>query len=167
MKSKKGQTVPTETLTLRGSIEVVLKNAFTGEEILHGKGDNVVLYSGRSWAMQKALTTANGTMTNNVVVGTGSTATAYTHTGPQAYFTYKTGTLNNTTQSGGTNVPYMQMLASWESTELNNVGFNSIWEFLLNNSTGSAGTYLCRYLSNTFINATTSNQLLITYTVSW
>ena len=161
---------PKDSIMLRGSIEVALRDAITGRDIQRTKGDNVVLYVGRSWLMQKIASTgmvSTVTINANVVIGTGSTATAATHTGPQAYFTYKTGTLNLTTQSGGTGVPVMQVLASWESTELTATGFNSIWEFLLNNSTGSAGTFLNRYLSNTFVNATTSNQLLVTYSVSF
>ena len=161
---------PCDIIGLRGSIEVALRDAKTGKDIQRSKGDNVVLYCGRSWLMQKIASTgmvSTVTINANVVIGTGSTATAATHTGPQGYLTYKVGTLNLTTQSGGTGVPVMQVLASWESTDLTATGFNSIWEFLLNNSTGSSGTFLNRYLSNTFINATTSNQLLVTYSVSF
>ena len=161
---------PQDVIGLRGSIEIALRDAFTGKDLIHSKGDNVVLYCGRSWLMQKIASTgmtSTVTINANVVIGTGSTATQATHTGPLAYYTYKTGTLNLTTQSAGAGVPVMAVLASWESTELTATQFNSIWEFLLNNSTGSAGTFLNRYLSNTFINATTSNQLLVTYSVSF
>ena len=158
---------------LRGGIEVMLKNAFTGEVILHGKGPNNVLYIGRNMLMTRAFTTASQTNTivPVIVIGTGSTATQATHTGPNGYFTFQTGGIAQTTQSGGTGQPIFQMTASWESTALNSTGFNSIWEFLLGFCTTSNSSsftpYLCRYLSNTFINATTSNQLLITYTVSF
>jgi hypothetical protein len=161
---------PRDFILMRGGIEVALKNAFTGEDIQRAKGDNVILYCGRSWLMQKIASTgmdSTVTMAANVVIGTGSAATQATHTGPQGYFTYKTGTLTLTTQSAGAGVPVMAIAASWESTELTATGFNSIWEFLLNNSTGSAGTFFNRYLSNTYINATTSNQLLVTYSVSF
>ena len=150
----------------------MLKNAFTGEPIIHEKGDNVVLYIGRNMLMTRALATASQTNTiwPTVVIGSGSTATQATHTGPQAYFTFKAGTINQTTQSAGAGQPIFNCVASWESTELNAAGFNSVREFLLgfHTTTGSAMTpYLCRYLSNADINATTSNQLLCTYTVSF
>lgn len=158
-----------DRLRLRGCLEFALKNAKTGEVIQSGKQENAILYAGRSWLMQKIASNLASTLTinANVVIGTGSAATAYTHTGPQGYFTYKAGTLNLTTQSGGTNVPVMQVRASWESTQLTATQFNSIWEILLNNSTGSSGTFFNRFVSGTFINATTSNQLLITYSVSF
>jgi hypothetical protein len=161
---------PSDIIALRGGIEVMLKDSLSGKVLQHSKGKNVVLYVGRSWLMQKIASTgmdSTVTMNANIVIGIGSTATALTHTGPASYLTYKTGTLSLTTASDGAAVPVMAVAASWESTELSVTGFNSIWEFLLNNSTGSAGTFLNRYLSNTFINATTSNQLLVTYTVSF
>jgi hypothetical protein len=161
---------PNDFIMLRGGIEVMLKDAKSGEILEHTKGDNVILYCGRSWLMQKIASTGMAstvTIGANVVIGTGSAATQATHVGPQGYFTYKTGTLSLTTQSLGGGVPVMAVAASWESTELTATGFNSIWEFLLNNSTGSSGTFFNRYLSNTFINATTSNQLLVTYSVSF
>lgn len=158
---------------LRGGIEVVLKNAFTGEEIIHAKGLNVVLYIGRNMLMTRALTTASQTNTivPCIVIGSGTNTTNATHTGPLSYFTFKTGGLASTTQSGGTGQPMFQFTGSWESTELNAAGFNSIQEFLLGfqtTSNQSAMTpFLCRYLSGSAINATTSNQLLVTYTVSF
>lgn len=161
---------PKDVIRLRGGVEVALMDATTGKELWRKKGENAILYAGRSWLMQKIASTGMAstvTMNANVVIGTDSTATAYTHTGPQGYFTYKTGTLSLTTQSAGAGVPVMQVKASWESTELTVTDFNSIWELLLNNSTGSAGTYLNRYVSATYINATTSNQLLVTYNVSF
>lgn len=158
---------------LRGGIEVMLKNALTGEAIIHEKGENVVLYIGRNMLMTMAL----GTVTHYpiqpcVVIGSGTAATNAAHTGAQAYFTFKTGGIAQTTQSGGTGQPIFAFTASWESTELSAAGFNSIQEFLLafnsaSNSGSSNATYFNRFLSASAINATTSNQLLITYTVSF
>lgn len=161
-----------DTVGLRGGIEVCLKNAFTGEDIIHDKGDNVVLYIGRNMLMTRALTTGTQlSIVANIVIGSGTATTNATHTGPQSYFTFKTGAINQTTQSGGTGQPIFNFIQSWESTELNAAGFNSIQEFLLgfcsaSNSSGMT-PFLCRYLSSAAINATTSNQLLITYTVSF
>ena len=162
-----------DSIGLRGGIEVMLKNAFTGETIMHDKGENVVLYIGRNFIMTNML----GTATHNpiqpcVVIGSGTTATNATHTGPLAYFTFKTGGIAQTTQSGGTGQPLFAFTASWDSTELNAAGFNSIQEFCLafnsaSNSGSSNATYLNRYLSASVINATTSNQLMITYSVSF
>lgn len=162
-----------EYICLRGGIEIVLKNAFTGEELIHGKGPNNVLYIGRNMLMTRALATASQTniIVPCIVVGSGTVATQATHTGPLAYFTFKTGGIAQTTQSAGTGQPQFAFTASWESTELNAAGFNSIQEFLLGFQTVSNQSamtpFLCRYLSAAAINATTSNQLLITYTVSF
>lgn len=162
-----------DVIGLRGSVEVVLKNALTGDEILHDKDENVVFYCGRSWAMDKALctTTLAGTMTNSMVVGVGSlgaASTAYTNTALTTYYTYKTGTITSYTNTGST-VPYMNVQVSWVGSDISDSQFTNpgIREFGLRNSTGNAGTMLCRYESSTFITATTSNQLLVTYTVSW
>lgn len=171
--ARRKKTQASDMIGLRGGIEVVLKNAFTGEVLLHGKGLNNVLYIGRDALMSRAFNTLSqtNTLVPNVVIGTGSIATQATHTGPQGYFTFKTGGIAQTTASDGSVQPVFQFTGSWASTELNATGFNSIWEFLLgfaSQSTTSAKTpFLCRYLSSTFINATTSNELLITYTVSF
>jgi len=162
-----------ETVGLRGGIEICLKNAFTGEDIIHAKGLNVVLYIGRNMLMTRAMATVSQTNTvvPCIVIGSGTNTTNATHTGPLSYFTFKTGGIAQTTQSGGTGQPLFSFTGSWESTELNAVGFNSIQEFLLGfqtTSNQSAMTpFLCRYLSGSAINATTSNQLLVTYTVSF
>lgn len=164
---------PSEQIGLRGGIEVMLKNAFTGETIIHDKGPNVVLYVGRNALMTRALNTVSqvASLVPCVLIGTSPTATSYTHTNLQAYYTFKTAGATSTTQSGGTGVPIWQITASWESTELNVNSFNSIQEFALgfNSVTNSSNInpVLCRYLSGAAINATTSNQLLITYTVSF
>lgn len=162
-----------EYVGLRGGIEICLKNAFTGEDIIHETGENVVLYIGRNMLMTRALTTASQTNTivPCIVIGSGTNTTNATHTGPLSYFTFKTGGIAQTTQSGGTGQPLFSLTASWESTELNAAGFNSVQEFLLGfqtTSNQSAMTpFLCRYLSGSAINATTSNQLLVTYSVSF
>lgn len=168
----RGRNSLSDNIGLRGGIEIMLKNAFTGETILHKKGKNVVLYIGRNMLMTRALATATQNPIQPVVIiGSGTAATNATHTGPQSYFTFKTGGIAQTTQSGGTGQPIFALTASWESTELSAAGFNSIQEFLLafnSVSNSSAGNpYLNRYLSASAINATTSNQLLITYSVSF
>jgi hypothetical protein len=168
---KRVKNQPEDYIGLRGGIEVVLRNALTGEDIIHHRGPNNILYIGRNMIMTRCYTTASQTNVLNacVVIGGGSTATQATHTGPITYRTYKTATMNTTTSDGSVQ-PILNWVASWESTELNDTMFNTIWEFLLRfatQSTGSTGTYLCRYLSGSAINATTSNQLLITYTVSF
>jgi len=179
-KSKKHGAVATqglhsafETIGLRGGIEVCMKNAFTGEDIIHETGENVVLYIGRNMLMTMALATAtHNAIVPCLVIGSGTTATAATHTGPLAYFTFKTGGIAQTTQSGGTGQPLFAFTGSWESTELTVTGFNVIQEFCLafnsaTNSGSSNATYFNRYLSASAINATTSNQLLVTFTCSF
>jgi hypothetical protein len=172
-KKKTNKKLAYETIGLRGGIEVCLKNALTGEDLIHEKGDNVVLYIGRNMLMSRAFSTASQTnvIVPCVVIGSGTTATQASHTGPLAYFTFKTGGIAQTTQSGGTGQPIFAFTGSWESTELSAVGFNSIQEFCLGFQTVSNQSamtpFLCRYLSASAINATTSNQLLVTYSVSF
>jgi hypothetical protein len=172
MKTRKKKNQINEEIGLRGGIEVMLKNALTGEVISHSKGKNVVLYIGRNMLMTRALATATqNPLQPVVIIGSGTAATNATHTGPTAYFTFKTGGIAQTTQSGGTGQPMFALTASWESTELSAAGFNSIQEFALafnSVSNSSAGNpYFNRYLSASAINATTSNQLLITFNVSF
>lgn len=166
-----------DVITLRGGIELSLRNALTGEEIEHATGDNAVLYIGRNMVMTRSMTSVtNYPLMPCIVIGSGSGSssgtTANAMTGPHSYFTFKTGGFASTTQSGGTNVPVMNFTGSWESTELSVAGFGSVREFCLafnsaSNSGSSNATYFCRYVSTADISATTSNQLLVTYTVSW
>ena len=163
---------PSEYIGLRGGIEVMLKNALTGEVIQHTKSKNVVLYIGRNMLMTRALVSNSQTsnLQPTIYIGGGNAATQYTHTGLTTYRTYKTATTAQTTGGDGSAQPIANWIASWESTELNNTMFNTIYEFMLQfgtSSTKTDGIAFCRYLSGSAINATTSNQLLVTYTVSF
>jgi hypothetical protein len=164
---------PRDYVGLRGGIEVCLKNALTGEELMRQSGENTVLYIGRNMLMTRAFTSASQTniIVPCIVIGSGNAAANATNTTPGSYFTFKTGGIAQTTQSGGTGQPLFSFTASWESTELNAAGFNSVQEFLLGFQTVSNQSamtpFLCRYVSGSAINATTSNQLLVTYTVSF
>jgi hypothetical protein len=172
-KRNKGSNEAKDYIGLRGGIEVCLKNALTGEDIIHEKGENVVLYIGRNMIMTRAYNTGSQTniMVPCVVIGSGTTATAATHTGPLAYFTFKTGGFATTTASDGGAQPIIALTASWDTGDLTAAGYNSIREFCLGFQTVSNQSamtpFLCRYLSSANINATNTNQLLITYTVSF
>ncbi len=157
---------------LRGGIEIMLKNAFNGEVLLHATGINAVLNGGRNELMTRALTSASHTsiLQPCVCIGSGTTTANASDSGPLAYFTFKTGGIATTAGDGAT-APLMLFTASWESTELTVTGFNVIREFALGFNTisnsSNASPYLCRYVSSANISATTSNQLLISYTVSF
>jgi hypothetical protein len=169
---KRVKKQPSDYVGLRGGIEVMLKNAFTGEVILHEKGFNAVLNGGRNALMTRVLATASQTsiLVPNIVIGSGTTTANASDSGPLAYFTWKTGGFATTAGAGAT-APLMLFTGSWESTELTVTGFNVIREFCLGLNTVSnssnASPYLCRYVSSANINATTSNQLLISYTISF
>lgn len=158
---------------LRGGIEVCLKNALTGEDIIHDKGNNVVLYIGRNFIMTNMLGTAtHSALVPCVVIGSGTAATNATQTGPLAYFTFKTGGIAQTTGGDGSAQPICAFTGSWESSELSAAGHHSIQEFCLafnsvTNSGSSGALYFNRYLSSAAISCDTTNQLLITFTVSW
>jgi hypothetical protein len=170
MESK--QTEATEYIGIRGGIEIMLKNALDGSVILHHKGLNAVLNGGRNELMTRAFTTISHTsiLQPNIIIGSGTTTANASDSGPLAYFTWKTGGIASTAGSGAT-APVMLFTGSWESTELNATGFNVIREFCLGFNTISNSSnnspYLCRYVSSANINATTSNQLLISYSISF
>jgi hypothetical protein len=172
MESEKIQA--SEYIGLRGGIEVMLKNALDGSVILHQKGLNAVLNGGRNELMTRIMGTASHTsvLASCIVIGSGTTTANASDSGPLAYFTFKTATLASTAGSGAT-PPVGQWTCSWESTDLNATGFNVIREFALGCAlynaqvTSAVSPYLCRYVSSANISATTSNQLLITYSVSF
>jgi hypothetical protein len=174
-KKKPGQMG--DYIGIRGGIEVMLKNALTGEVLMHEKGFNAVLNGGRNELMSRAYTTASHTsyLIPCVIVGSGTTAAAVSDSGPLAYQTFKTGAWSGTTAGSGATAPILALTASWESTELTGAGWaQSIREFALGfdlaGSTANSGPhtpYLCRYVSGANISCTTTNQLLITYTLSF
>ena len=174
--AKQAPPLACEHIGLRGGIEICLKNAFTGEELIHDSGENVVLYIGRNEIMTRAYGTASHTSDLRPVlqIGSGSVATQYTHTGLTSYFTFKTGAFATTTGGDGSAQPKIAWTGSWESTELNiNAMTNpGIWEFglgfQLHDGVGSTcSPMLCRYTTVSALTCTTSNQLYITYTVSF
>jgi hypothetical protein len=173
VKSRRKTKQPIEYVGLRGGIEVMLKNSLTGEILLHEKGLNAVLNAGRNALMTRALNTISQALSlvPCVIVGSGTTTANASDSGPLAYQTFKTGGFTCTTGSGAT-APVLQFTASWESTELTGAGWaQSVREFALgfNSVTNSSNitTFLCRYVSAANISCTTTNQLLITYTISF
>ena len=162
-----------EYIGIRGGIEVMLKNALTGDVLMHDKGLNAVLNGGRNELMTRAYTSATHTsiLAPCVVVGSGTTTANASDSGPLAYQTFKTGAFATTTGSAA-NAPVLQFTVSWESTELTGAGWaQSVREFCLGFNTvtnsSNASPYLCRYVSAANISCTTTNQLLITYTISF
>jgi len=174
MRTKKSRKPAlTEPLKIRGGIEIMVKNALTGEVVSHDKDENAVLYIGRNWIMNKVASTYTETLWAGIKIGIGSTAANATDTGLKTYYTYRAGTIVSTTQAAGAAAPVLQVKASWESNLLSDTQFSNtdggIWEFCLANSSGhhTSGTNLCRYASASVITCTTSNQLLVSYNLSF
>lgn len=167
MARKKKSDQPMDKIALRGQLEYQLRNALTGEVIHGGKGENHVLYVGRSWALRKICESsmASTDIVSCLNLGTTSSGYATSNSKLAGYFTYKSVAAALTTAA--TTSPYVQFTCSYESTQLTDTGFNQIWEMGLANTTGDASSCFSRYITTgTFISATTSNQLLFTYTVS-
>jgi len=108
------------------------------------------------------------------MIGSATATANATNTNLGAYYTFKTGGFATTTASDGSVQPILRFTGSWASTELNVSNFNSVREFALafntvsNNSVNNlTNPVLCRYVSGSDINATTSNELYVTYTVSF
>ena len=163
--AKRKRSQPMDRIALRGCLEFQLKNAFTGDVIQKGRGKNHVLYVGRSWALRKICeaTMAASDVLSSMAMGSGTTAAATSHTDLLAYFTYLT--MTGALVTSPTASPYVQFTGSIESTNLSVVGYNSIREMGMATTVGDP-TLFSRYVSATDINATTSNQLLFTYTIS-
>lgn len=163
-KRKKNQ--PMDRIALRGCLEYQLRNAFTGDVLQKGNGDNHVLFVGRAWALRKVCesTMAATDVISSMSLGTTSSGYATSNSKLAGYFTFltMTGAMNTATNAS----PYVQFTGSIESTNLTITGYNQIWEMGLANTTGDVSMFSRYVTTGTCINATTSNQLLFTYTVS-
>lgn len=167
--SRKRMNQIMEPIKLRGSIEYEVLDAMTGKTVRRGKGKNAVLYVGRSWGLRKLASADLNSSADPIgylAFGSATTAAATSDTNLGGYFTYKSVAAAFTTNT--TTSPYVQFTCSFNSTDLvSGEGWNSVlYEFALRNSTGEAGTIFSHYVSGGVINATNTNQLLITYTVS-
>ena len=166
-KTKVKAVEPVEAINLRGCLEWELRNAYTGEVLRKGKGKNTITYAGRSWALRKIAqdSMASGDIVSSLALGTVSTGGATANTALAGYFTY--ASVAGALTTAATTSPYVQFTCSYASSDISATGYNSIWEMALYNSTGSAGTAFSRYIvTGTCINATSSNELYLTYTVS-
>jgi hypothetical protein len=163
--SKAAKYHPTDEIKLRGALEYVLRNAFTGEIVKRGRTENAVVFRGRSWVLSRIGTNTDSNYIQALAIGISSGNNDSSQTQMHAYTTIKTiGTTAITTASNST--PSFSWAVSFTNTETFN-GSSQIREFALYNSasTGS-GTMLARAITASDINFATSNTLAITYTIS-
>ena len=166
MARTKKKNPPMDRIALRGCLEFQLKNAFTGDVIQKGRGKNHVLYVGRSWALRKICesTMAATDVLSSMALGTTSSGYATSNSDLAGYFTFLT--MAGALTTALTASPYVQFTGSIESTNLSATGYNQIWEMGMATTVGDP-TLFSRYITTgTCINATTSNQLLFTYSIS-
>ena len=151
----------TETMVLRGSLEMALKNAYTGEVIEKRTINNTVVTTGRKWVLQQINSTDHATAQSisYMAVGTGNTAPA---TGDSSLGSESSRiAINNFTTSNLTsNPPSWRAEASWATNQAN----TTLGEVGMFNSS-SGGTMFNRATFST-LNKTTSNTLSISFTIS-
>lgn len=152
---------PGDILTLRGSYEIILRNAANNEVVDRRVVNNTVVTAGRRWVLQQI--NSSGIVTSQSIsygaVGTSTTAPATSDTalGSEssrvAINSFVTSNLTSNPPSWEANISYATNQAN---TTLGEVGmFNS----------SSGGTMLARATFAT-LNKTTSNTLSISYTLS-
>lgn len=148
-------------IQLRGSYEIALKNAQTGEVIESQKVDNIVVTAGRRWVLQQI--NSSGINTAQSIgygaVGTSTTAPSTANTSLAGESTRVAINSFNTANLTA-NPPSWRAEVSFATNEAN----TTLGEVGLFNSS-SGGTMLSRATFST-INKTTSNTLAISYTIS-
>lgn len=153
-----------DAIRLRGCLEFELKDSRTGEVIRKGKAKNVVTYDGRSWVIDRIVST-DAQVISALAMGTDASATASNQTNLAGYFSIRTVSLAKTTNTNA--VPYFQATVSWNSNETH-ASSSSISEFALYQSgaTGAGGRMFNRVTTATPINFGSTNTLAVTLTVS-
>ncbi len=161
MENKDKQEKSGGFLFMRGSLEIALRNAFTGELIEKREVRNIVVTAGRRWVLEKIQSVAApaeeiefmaiGSITSDAP-DTGETALA-SEQDRKAVGTFETSNLTGP-------LPSWEAQTSWATNEAN----TTIGEVGLFNSS-AAGTMLARATFAT-LDKTTSNTLTISYTIS-
>ena len=150
-----------DVIQLKGSMEMVLLNAYNGEVVERRKIDNTIVTAGRKWVLQQIASSDHVTAQsiNYMAIGSDTTAAATSQsalggeTVRKAIGTFSTANLTS-------NPPSWQAQTSFATNE----GNTTLAEVCLLNSSAN-GTMLGRAVFTT-INKTTSNTLTISYTVS-
>lgn len=148
-------------IRLRGSLEILLLNAFTGELVEKRRIENTVVTVGRRWVLQQINSTDHATAQaiSYMGVGTSTTAPATGDTGLGSE-SLRIAINSFTTSNHTSNPPSWRAEASWATNQAN----TTLGEVGLFQSS-SGGTLLARATFAT-INKTTSNTLAISYTIS-
>lgn len=153
-----------DQIVLRGSLEIVLKDAKTQQELERRSIKNTIVTAGRAWVLKHIAGTAifNGNETrplSHIAIGTSTTAPA---TGDTALGSETTRRAIDafTTANITSNPPSYQLEVSYNTNE----GNTTLAEIGVFNSS-AAGTLLAHATFGT-INKTTSNTLAVSYTIS-
>ena len=153
-----------DRIELRGSLEMVLYDAKTKQEIERRSIKNTIVTAGRAWILKHIAGTAvfNGNETrplSHLAIGTSTTAPATGDTALGSETTRKAFDAF-TTANITSNPPSYQLECSFATNE----GNTTLAEVGLFNSS-AAGTMLAHATFGT-INKTTSNTLAVSYTIS-
>jgi hypothetical protein len=147
-------------ISMRGSVEIALRNAFTDEVVAKREVENAVVRIGRRWVLAKIQSnSAPAEEINNMGVGTDTTtpATSDLALGNETDRNV-IGTFARENESASP--PSWQAQASWATDEAN----TTLAEVGLFQSS-SGGTMLARATFTT-LDKRTSNTLTISYTIS-
>lgn len=150
-----------DKIILRGCLDIVIRNAFTGKIVDKRRIENTIVTSGRRWVLESIQSgnSATAETIQQLAVGTSTVAPV---TGDTALNTENTRKAVGTWDSAEltSNPPSWQAQVSFATNEAN----TTLGEVGLFNSS-SGGTMLGR-VTFTTIDKTTSNTLSISYTIS-
>jgi len=150
-----------EVIKMRGCLELVLRNAYTGAIVEKRRVENVIVTAGRRFVLQQinSQDIVTSQSIGYMAVGTGTSAPATSDSALGSETTRKaigTFTTSNLTSNPPSWLAVMSLATNEGNTTLGEVGlFNS----------SAAGTMLGR-ATYTTVNKTTSNTLTLSYTVS-
>lgn len=149
-----------DAILLRGAMELVLRNAQTGEIIRREKDNNAVVTVGRAWMLNR-LGSNDSNVISKIFIGTDTQTPATGLTALAESFSSKNaGTLSGAGTTA--NPPYFQFQVSWASNETH-ASSSNIEEFGLFNDNDVMVGYLT---TSAAINFGSTNTLAVTYTLS-
>lgn len=165
---EQGEPLYDDALKLRGYLEYCLRDARSGRIVRRGKGKNVVVFFGRSYALKQLVSgnVQSAQVLQWLALGTSSGATNSSQSQLDGYFSIKGGASATTAITTNTNAACTFTLAvSWASDQTH-ASSSAIGEFALYNSSGTAGATMFNRLQTTAINFASTNTLAVTVTIT-
>lgn len=156
-------------LRLRGFLEYCLRDARSGRIVRRGKGENVVVFTGRNFALKQLVSgqVQSAQVLQWLALGTSSGATNSSQSNLAGYFSIKGGTDATTgiTATATDAACTFTLAVSWNSTQTH-ASSSAIAEFALYNSSGTNGATMFNRLTTAAINFSSTNTLAVTITIT-